>query len=103
MLYETWLIFRRQLQSALRSPVWAFVFLFELVCLLLLFAPLLDKLMGLPGFGRNNALSTFAPGLLIMVSIMGTVYAGYYVLNDLRSGVIERLRVTDVSPVALAL
>ena len=104
MLYETWLIFRRQFKSTLRNPIWSLIFLFEPVCLLIFFAPLLDKLIGIPGFGKDNAnaLSTFVPGLLILLSIMGTVYTGYNVLYDLRSGVIERLRVTDVSPMALA-
>jgi ABC-2 type transport system permease protein len=103
MLYDTWLIFKRQILATWRSPIWTLIFLFEPVCLLIFFAPLLDKLVGIPGFETGNALSVFAPGLLIMLTIFGTAYSGYGVLYDLRFGVVERLRVTGISPVALAI
>jgi ABC-2 type transport system permease protein len=105
MLYEMSLIFRQSLKSTWRSPIWMVIMLFEPVCLLLLFAPLLDKLVGMPGFdnGTGSALAIFAPGLLVMLAIFGTAYSGFGVLYALRSGGVERLRVTGISPFALAL
>ncbi len=101
-LRDTRLLFGRNMRNTLRNPVWMMMGLFQPVLYLLLFAPLLNSL-SLPGFGRSNALTVFAPGLLIMMAMFGTGYAGFVVIDDLRNGVVERFRVTPASRVALLL
>src|SRR5258708_36327692 len=101
-LLEIRLLLWRGLKSTLRNPMWVILGLLQPVIYLLLFAPLLNNLK-LPGFGHTNSLNIFAPGLLVMMALFSTGFAGFSVCEDLRSGVIERLRVTPASRVAMLL
>jgi ABC-2 type transport system permease protein len=103
LMHDTGLIFSRSLQITLRNPVWIVFGLFQPLCFLLLFAPLLGKLVGIPGFGAGNALTIFTPGLLIMIALYSTAFVGFGLIDDIRAGVIERFRVTPIDRVALLL
>jgi ABC-2 type transport system permease protein len=101
-LLEMRLLLGRSLKTTLRNPVWVVMGLFQPVLYLLLFAPLLNNLK-MPGFGNTSSLNIFAPGLLVMMAMFSVGFAGFNVCQDLRSGVIERLRVTPASRVAMLL
>ncbi len=101
-LLETRLLFVRCLKSTLRTPVWVVMGLFQPVLYLLLFAPLLDNIK-MPGFGGTHPLNIFTPGLLVMMALFGAGFAGFSIIQDLRGGVIERLRVTPASRGAMLL
>src|SRR5512146_1540345 len=103
LLRDIWLMFRSQLRVSLRNPVWLFIGLFQPICYMLLFAPLLKNLVGVPGFPRGGAYNVFTPGLMMMMAIFGTGFAGFNLIERLRSGVIERLRVTPINRLALLL
>jgi ABC-2 type transport system permease protein len=100
---DSWLMFRSQMRVALRNFVWLFIGLFQPICFMLLFAPLLKNLPGTTGFSQGSAYNTFTPGLMMMLAIYYAGFAGFAVLNRLQSGVIERLRVTPVSRLAMML
>src|SRR5215470_2644455 len=100
-LRDTWLIFVSALRVQLREPAWVFFGLFQPICYMLLFAPLLKNLVGMPGFPSGGAYNVFTPGLMMMMSIFGTGFAGFTVIGQLREGIIERMRVTPVSRFAL--
>ncbi|HLZ58428.1 MAG TPA: ABC transporter permease [Ktedonosporobacter sp.] len=100
---DTWLIFSQSVRTTLRMPVWVIIGIFQPLCYLLLFAPLLQGFSRVPGFPPGGAMTVFTPGLLIMMGIFGTVFNGFGLLFELQSGVIERLRVTPVSRWALLL
>jgi ABC-2 type transport system permease protein len=103
LIRDTWLIFERSLQVTLRNPVWIFFGLFQPLCLLLLFAPLLKPLSNNPAFGDAHYLVIFTPGLLVMGALFGTAFVGFGLIDDLRAGVIERMRVTPIDRRALLL
>lgn len=102
LLRDTWLIAASRLRTTLRAPVFALFALFQPVLWLLLYAPLLDRLGG-PGVAAADGVTAFAPGLLLMLALYGTLYAGYSLLAELRAGVLERMAVTPTSRAALAL
>ncbi len=102
-LHDTWLMFSRCVRITLRNPVWIIFGLFQPLCFLLLFAPLLEKISGNPAFGTGNSLTVFTPGLLIMIALYSTAFVGFSLIDDIRSGVIERFRVTPINRVALLL
>ena len=77
--------------------------LFAPLCYLALFAPLLGDLSGVPGFPPGGALEVFAPGLLVLLGLFGAAFAGFGLINELRTGLVERLRVTPASRLALLL
>jgi len=101
LIRDSWLIFGSALRVMLRNPAWVFFGLFQPVCYMLLFAPLLKNLVGTPGFPSGGAYNIFTPGLMIMMAIFGTGFAGFTVIGQLREGVIERLRVTPVNRLAM--
>lgn len=101
LVRDSWLIFGSALRTTLRNPAWVFLGLFQPVCYMLLFAPLLKNLANAPGFPRGGAYNVFTPGLMMMMAIFGTGFAGFTVIGQLREGVIERLRVTPVNRLAL--
>lgn len=103
LLRDTSLLFSRRMAATLREPVWVITNLFAPLCYLALFAPLLDDLSGAPGFPSGSALEVFAPGLLVLLGLFGAAFAGFGLINELRTGLVERLRVTPASRLALLL
>jgi ABC-2 type transport system permease protein len=103
LLRDTWLIFERSLSLTLHNPVWVAVGLVQPLFFLILFGPLLEPLAGAPGFPGLNAFNVFVPGLLIQLALFGTAFVGFELIAQLRYGVIERMRVTPVSRLALLL
>jgi ABC-2 type transport system permease protein len=100
LIHDVRLIYGASLSRTIRTPIWLFIGLFQPALYLLLFAPLLGQMMG-RGATDPAVLKQFTPGLLIMMAMFGSVFAGFGLIDDLRSGVIERLRVTPVSRLAL--
>ena len=100
-LTDTHLMFGRNLVRAIRNPMWIVVNLFQPLLYLLLFAPLLEGLQ-MPGFNQTGSLNYFVPGVLVMISF-SSAFFGLNILDDLRDGVVERLRVTPANRLALLL
>src|ERR1700722_6206264 len=100
---QTGLFFRRKLLETLRQPVWIITGLTTPALYLALFAPLLKSLDGGPGFPSGHVLDVFVPGVLVLVAFGAGMGAGWPVIWELDSGVLERLRVTPASRLALLL
>ncbi len=98
---DTWLIFQRQMLLMVRSPVWLAFSIAQPITYLLLFAPMLKKALGTHTYAESYRI--YVPGLLTVMCILGGMYTGFGLLAEIRSGVIERARVTPVSRVALML
>jgi ABC-2 type transport system permease protein len=100
---DTWLVFGRYLWIFLRNPVWVIIGVVQPALYLVLFAPLLESIARMPGFPPGGAYNVFVPGLLIQLGLFGASGVGFGLIAELRSGVIERLRVTPISRFALLL
>ncbi len=103
ILRDTWLVFGRYLGLFLRNPVWVVIGVVQPLLYLLLFAPLLKSIAAMPGFPPGGAYNVFVPGLLIQLGLFGASGVGFSLIAELRFGVVERLRVTPVSRLALLL
>ena len=99
---QTGLFFQRKLRETLRQPVWIITGLTTPVLYLALFAPLLRSLGGGPGFPPGTC-STYSCQGSWCLSRSGRAWAGWPIIWELDSGVIERLRVTPASRLALLL
>jgi len=97
---DTWLIFRRSLTLTLRQPVWIIFGLMQPILYLVLFGPLLDASVKAANVGEN-AFNWFIPGLLIQTAVFGGAFVGFGLIAELRSGVVERMRVTPMSRIAM--
>jgi len=100
---QTGLFFRRKLLETLRQPVWIVTGLTTPLLYLALFTPLLNSLGGGPGFPPGHVLDVFVPGILVLIAFGAGMGAGWPIIWELDSGVIERLRVTPASRLALLL
>jgi len=103
LLRDTWLVFGRYFGLFIRNPVWVAVGVVQPLLYMILFAPLLKSIASVPGFPRGGAYNVFVPGLLVQLGMFGAAGVGFSLISELRMGVIERLRVTPVSRIALLL
>jgi len=101
VILEIGLLCRRKLVETLRQPTWVFVGLSTPLLYLALFAPLLKSLAGGPAFPSGAVLDVFVPGILVLIAFGAGMGAGWVIIWELDSGVIERLRVTPASRFAL--
>jgi ABC-2 type transport system permease protein len=100
---QTGLFFQRKLLETLRQPVWVITGLTTPVLYLALFEPLLRSMAGLPAFPAGHVLDVFVPGIMVLIAFGAGMGAGWPVIWELDSGVIERFRVTPASRLALLL
>jgi ABC-2 type transport system permease protein len=100
-LTESRIYFGRKMKETLGNPVMLTITVFVPVMYLLLYAPLLKNLKGVPGFPQGNILNMFLPGMLVSFSIFGGAFAGFRLIDEIRQGIIERFRVTPTSRVAI--
>jgi ABC-2 type transport system permease protein len=103
VFHDTWLVFRRSLGLTVRQPAWLVMGVVQPFVYLLLFGPLLNSLAGMPGFPTGSAFNTFVPGLMVMVALFGSTFVGFGFIDEMRSGVVERMRVTPMSRTAAVL
>ncbi len=101
---DTVLIFQRQMLILGRSRVriaWSFV---QPITYLVLFAPVLKLALKAEGVTNlDGAYRIYVPGLIMAMATFSGLYAGYGLLAEIRSGVIERGWVTPISRVAMML
>jgi len=104
VLRDIWLVFRRHMTISLRNPAWVLIGIMQPVLYLVLFGPLMEKIVtSTPGFPPGDAWQILTPGLLVQLGLFGSMFAGFSLLADLTTGVLERMRVTPVSRLALLL
>jgi ABC-2 type transport system permease protein len=103
ILHDTLLIFRHQMRLSLRNPVWVVIGLIQPILYLAFFGPLLTGIARSPGFPTGNAWQVFVPGLLVQLGLFGAAFVGFGIIAEMRMGVLERMRVTPVSRLALLL
>ncbi|MFD9515255.1 ABC transporter permease [Streptomyces mirabilis] len=100
LLHDTALIFGRYARQTLRSR---FAMLFGVLMpllYLLFFGPLLT---GLPLGSRGSSWQVLVPGLLLQLGLFGAAFAGFTIIIEKSQGIVERMRVTPVSRLALLL
>ena len=100
---DTWLVFRRSLGLTVRQPAWLIAGVMQPFIYLILFGPLLDGLAGMAGFPQGSAFNEFVPGLLVMTALFGSTFVGFGFIDEMRHGVVERMRVTPMSRTAMVL
>lgn len=103
VLADTWLIFKHNLMLTLRNPVYVIVGLFQPICQLALFAPLLEGASQAFNLPPGGAYTLYTPGLLVMLGITGALFVGFGFIADMRAGILERMQVTQVSRLALVM
>ena len=100
ILYEIWILFKRKIKETIRQPAWTIMGVITTLLYIILFAPLL-KTMSDPPLTTSEVLNMFVPGILIMFAFIVSAGAGYAIISELQSGIIDRLRVSPTSRFSL--
>ncbi|MFF9689237.1 ABC transporter permease [Streptomyces sp. NPDC014623] len=100
LLHDTSLIFGRYVRQTLRSRFQIFFGILMPLLHLLFFGPLLTSL---PLGSSGDSWQVLVPGLLLQLGLLGASFAGFSIIIEKSTGVIERMRVTPVSRLALLL
>ncbi|MTI56591.1 ABC transporter permease [Geosporobacter ferrireducens] len=95
ILKEIPLFFKRRLMETLRQPAWILSGFMTPILYIAFFAPLLKNFTNPPTTAA--VLDSFVPGILTLLAFGSGMGAGWSVIWELQSGVIERLRVTPAS------
>ncbi|WP_160050011.1 MULTISPECIES: ABC transporter permease [unclassified Nocardiopsis] len=100
LVRDTATVFARQMRPVLHRPLMLLFGMLQPVLYLVLFSPLLSGLAGAEG---QDPWQWFVPGLLVMLALFTSGFAGFSLLPEMASGVHERLLAAPVSRVALLL
>lgn len=91
---EIGLLTWRSIQASLRNPVFLFMGVITPIIYLAFFTPLLGTLAAKGTLGTQNVLSLFIPGMLPIIAFSTGLFTGFGMIDEVRSGVLERFRVT---------
>ncbi|GAA3548401.1 ABC transporter permease [Nonomuraea rosea] len=94
MLRDTWVLFRHGVHVTLKQKVGIIFGAIQPLLFLVLFGPI---------FTTFGTWETLVPGLVIQLGLVSMGLAGFGVVFERRSGVLERMRVTPASRLALLL
>ncbi|MEU5835150.1 ABC transporter permease [Streptomyces diacarni] len=100
LLTDTGIIAGRYVRQTLASRLGVLFGLLQPLLFLVFFGPLLRDIdLG----GAGDSWQTLVPGLLVQLGLFSSAFAGFTLLIEKQHGVVERLRVTPVSRLALLL
>lgn len=99
-LNDTTLLYQRHLKKTLRTPLWLFLGLLQPVLYLLLYMPLLKNLGGTSALPLGQIAQIFVPGMLVIMG-MGSLFAGFGFIPEIRQGLVSRWLVSPVSRLAI--
>ncbi|WP_369200232.1 ABC transporter permease [Streptomyces sp. PU-14G] len=100
LLTDTGIIAGRYVRQTLASRLGVLFGLLQPLLFLVFFGPLLSDIdLG----GAGDSWQTLVPGLLVQLGLFSSAFAGFTLLIEKHHGVVERMRVTPVSRLALLL
>lgn len=100
---ETGLVFQRSIRPTLHRPSIVLIGLSQPLLYLVLFGPLLTRVAGSGGAPSGSSWQWYVPGIMVQMALFGTAYAGFGLIPEIRSGALERMRVTPIRRSALLL
>ncbi|MFV0127745.1 ABC transporter permease [Streptomyces sp. HMX112] len=100
LTHDIALVFERYARQTLRSKFQMLFGVLMPLLYLLFFGPLLT---GLPLGSAGDSWQVLVPGLLLQLGLFGASFSGFAVIVEKQTGVVERMRVTPVSRLALLL
>jgi ABC-2 type transport system permease protein len=101
---DTYYLFIRALKKVLRNPILLFFSLLQPIIFLVLFTQLFSKFAALPFFPQGLSYLEYAtPGILLQNGFSSALQAGTSIVDELNSGMLEKMLVTPVNRSAILL
>ena len=95
-LRHSWYITMRNVRRLLRQPAWVAITLIQPMIWLLLFGALFKRVVEIPGFRGGSYIEFLVPGVIVMTAISSAGWNGMAFIDDMRSGVMDRMLVSPV-------
>jgi ABC-2 type transport system permease protein len=95
-LRHSWYITLRNLRRLLRQPAWVAITLIQPMIWLLLFGAIFKKVVEIPGFKGGSYIEFLTPGVIVLTAISSAGWNGMAFIDDMRSGVMDRMLVSPV-------
>jgi ABC-2 type transport system permease protein len=97
-LTHTALLTGRQLRAFGRNPAYLIINLIQPIIWLLLFGQLFESVVEIPGFtGGDDYLVFLTPGIVMMMALFGSAWAGTTYIQDMERGVMDRFLTSPTS------
>jgi len=97
-ILHTGLLAARQLRAFGRNPAYLLINLVQPIIWLLLFGQLFKAVVSIPGFsGGDDYLTFLTPGIVMMMALFGSAWAGTTYIQDMDRGVMDRLLTSPTS------
>ncbi len=103
LLRDTYYLFARYLKKLVRNPILVFFSLIQPIIFLLLFTQLFNRFAQVPGFPASSYLLFATPGIVLQNAFSSAFQSGISIVDDLKSGFLEKMLVTPVSRPAIFL
>lgn len=98
MLVHTRLLTERHLRAFMRQPVFLAANILQPLIWLLLFGQLFKSVVDIPGFGGGDDYLVFlTPGIVMMMALFASAWAGTTFIEDMNIGVMDRLLTSPTS------
>ncbi|MCM6772536.1 ABC transporter permease [Nocardia sp. CDC159] len=95
---KTGLLFLRYLVVGLRQPVFGFLFPIVFPVVLVVFVrAMFQRVALLPGFPVHSYTAYIAPGIIMLIPMIGSGYGASTLLEEVGSGFVDRLRLQGVT------
>jgi ABC-2 type transport system permease protein len=103
ILYDTQSLLQRGLTKLVRNPTLLITYLAEPVAFLLLFSQLFQKLSVFMPSEPGGYLAYITPGIVMMCALFTSPLSGVSIVNDLNSGFLSKMLLTQASRSAILL
>ncbi|WP_336854140.1 ABC transporter permease [Sinomonas albida] len=101
LLAHTAFLTARLLRGFWRMPVYLVMNLVQPMIWLLLFGQLFKSIADIPGFASGSYVDFMTPGIVMMMALFGSAWAGTSYIQDMDRGVMDRLLTSPASRGAL--
>jgi ABC-2 type transport system permease protein len=103
LLYDTESLFQRGLTKMVRNPTLLVTYLVEPIAFLVIFSQMFTKLGEFLPSSAGGYIAYLTPGILVFCALIGSVQGGLSITNDLNSGFLSKILVTQSSRSAILL
>ena len=95
-LRQTWQVTLRYLRVLARQPAFLVITLVQPIIWLLLFGALFKAVTEIPGFAGGSYIDFLTPGVVVMLAVSSAGWTGMAFIEDINSGVMDRMLASPV-------
>ncbi len=95
-LRQSWQVYMRGVRVLVRQPAYMAIMLVQPIIWLLLFGALFKSVTQIPGFRSGSYIDFLTPGVVVMLALFSAGWSGMGFVEDINSGVMDRMLASPV-------